>query len=292
MCHWRDWAVFCLAVRADSDTDLLGAKACEAVRRSDAMRTQDAGHRAAAVAAIADREYRRAGDEYTRAGWRVLSDPREGIEPFSADEKGWVGDGLQYLATSAVCYRVAGTDTRATRRGVEGVAVAQDLTNGLEHPVQHACLKEFVGDFRTVAGLDDVEAAYREAESAYKDAGSAVDNPQAWGTTPLFEAAATLIQQVARGPANGEIALPWEDLHGTDPDEPGRFLAQRAVVKRQRFPSLVQQVITDGFLAAPRGTTEYDTDHHRCPHCGSTDVNWVAESVICLRCSCPTAETD
>lgn len=292
MCHWRDWAVFCLAVRADSDTDLLGAKACEAVRRSDAMRTQDAGHRAAAVAAIADREYRRAGDEYTRAGWRVLSDPREGIEPFSADEKGWVGDGLQYLATSAVCYRVAGTDTRATRRGVEGVAVAQDLTNGLEHPVQHACLKEFVGDFRTVAGLDDVEAAYREAESAYKDAGSAVDNPQAWGTTPLFEAAATLIQQVARGPANGEIALPWEDLHGTDPDEPGRFLAQRAVVKRQRFPSLVQQVITDGFLAAPRGTTEYDTDHHRCPHCGSTDVNWVAESVICLRCSRPTAETD
>jgi len=261
------------------------------VTHSDYMRTQDAGHRTAAVAAIADRDCRRAGDEYTRAGWRVLSDPREGITPFDADEKGWVGDGLQYLATSAVCYRVAGQDTRATRRGVEGVAVAKDLTNGLDHPVQHACLKEFVGDFRTVAGLDGAESAYREAETAYENAGSAVDNPQAWGTTPLFEAAATLLQQVARGPANGEIALPWEDLHGTDPDDPGRFLAQRAVVKRQRFPSLVQQAIKDEFLAAPRGTTEYDTDHHRCRHCESTDVNWVAESVLCLRCSRPTVET-
>ncbi|EMA26245.1 hypothetical protein [Haloarcula argentinensis] len=255
------------------------------------MRTQDAGHRAAAIAAIADREYRRAGDEYTRAGWRVLADPREGIEPFAADKKGWVGDGLQYLATSAVCYRVAGKDTRATRRGVEGVAVAKDLTNGLEHPVQHACLKEFVADFRAAGGLDGIESAYREAEAAYNDAGSAVDSPQAWGTTPLFEAAATLLQQVARGPANGEIAIPWEDLHGADPGDPGSFLAQRAVVKRQRFPSLIEQVIDDGFLATPRGTTEYDTDHHRCPHCGSTDVNWVAESVVCLRCSRPTAET-
>jgi len=255
------------------------------------MRTQDAGHRAAAVDAIADRDYRRAGDEYTRAGWRVLADPRDGIEPFAADEKGWVGDGLQYLATSAVCYRVAGQDTRATRRGVEGVAVAKDLTNGLEHPVQHACLKEFVADFRAVGGLDGVETAYREAEAAYNDAGSAVDNPQAWGTTPLFEAAATLIQHVARGPANGEIAIPWEDLHGADPDDPGSFLAQRAIVKRQRFPTLVEQVSNDGFLATPRGTTEYDTDHHRCPHCDSTDVNWVAESVVCLRCSRPTAET-
>ena len=255
------------------------------------MRTQDAGHRAAGVAAIADRDYRRAGDEYTRAGWRVLSDPREGIDPFDADEKGWVGDGLQYLATSAVCYRVADEDTRATRRGVEGVAVAKDLTAGLEHPVQHACLEEFVADFRTVAGLDGAEAAYREAETAYEDAGRAVDNPQAWGTTPLFEAAATLLQQVARGPADGEIAIPWEDLHGTDPDDPGRFLAQRAVVKRQRFPGLVRQAVGDAFLAAPRGTTEYDTDHHRCPHCDSTDVNWVAESVLCLRCSRPTEET-
>lgn len=255
------------------------------------MRTQDAGHRAAAVTALADRDYRQAGDEYTRAGRCVLSDPRDGVAPFEADEKGWVGDGLQYLATSAVCYRVAGQGTRATRRGVEGVAVAKDLTNGLDHPVQHACLKEFVGDFRAVAGLDGVKQAYRKAESAYEDAGSAVDSPQAWGTTPLFEAAATLIQQLARGPANGEIAMPWEDLHGADPDNPGRFLARRAIVKRQRLPSLVEQAVTDKFLAAPRGTTEYDTDHHRCPHCGSRGVNWAAESVLCLRCSRPTAET-
>ena len=258
---------------------------------SDYMRTQDAGHRTAAVAAIADRDYRRAGDEYTRAGWRVLSDPREGITPFDADEKGWVGDGLQYLATSAVCYRVAGQDTRATRRGVEGVAVAKDLTNGLDHPVQHACLKEFVGDFRTVAGLDGAEAAYREAETAYENAGSAVDNPQAWGTTPLFQAAAEPIKQVARGQANGEIAVDWADLHGADPSAAGDFLAHRAEYKRQRFPGLVERAVADGHLAAPRGTTEYGNANHECPACGSADVNWAGDDVLCLRCSTPAERT-
>lgn len=256
------------------------------------MRTQDDGHRAAAVAALADREYLRAGNQYTRAGRRVLADPREGVDPFAADEKGWVGDGLQYLATGAVCYRVAGQDARATRRGVEGAAVAQDLTNALEHPVQRACLREFVGDFRAAGDLDGVDDAYRAAATAYREAGPSVERPQARGTTPLFEAAATLLQQVARGPANGEIAIPWADLHGADPADPGAFLARRAEVKRQRFPGLVQRATDDGFLAAPRGTTAYDTDHHRCPHCDSTDVNWVADSVLCLRCSRPTAETD
>jgi hypothetical protein len=115
-----------------------------------------------------------------------------------------------------------------------------------------------------------------------------VDDPQYWGTTPLFEAAAAPIKQVARGPANGEIAVKWEDLHGPDPSEPGAFLAHRARYKRQRFPSLVERVVDDGLLAAPRGTTEYSTDHHRCPHCDSTDVNWVADSTLCLRCSRPT----
>ena len=247
--------------------------------------------RDAAIAALARREYELAGDEYGRAAWATLAEPRPGATPFDADEKGWVGAGLQYLLTGALAYRVAGRDDRATHRSVECAAVARDLRNALDHPAQVACLTEIVADAHVVGALENPAAVYAEAASAYEDAAAAVDDPHEWTTTPLFEAAATLLQQVARGPANGEIALPWEDLHGTDPDDPGRFLAQRAVVKRQRFPSLVQQAIKDEFLAAPRGTTEYDTDHHRCRHCESTDVNWVAESVLCLRCSRPTVET-
>jgi hypothetical protein len=253
------------------------------------MTTQDGGHRERAVAALAAREFERAGDAYTRSGRRVVADPREerNRNPFEPDEKGWVGRGLSALMTSAVCYRVAGRTDRATRRGVEGVAVTRDLETALAEPVQRACLREFVADFRTVAGMDGADEAYDDAAAAYEDAGESIDDPQYWGTTPLFGAAAAPLKQVARGPANGEIAVKWEDIHGSDPSDPGAFLAHRARYKRQRFAGLVERVVDDGLLAAPRGTTEYDTDHHRCPHCGSTDVNWVADSTLCLRCSRP-----
>jgi hypothetical protein len=249
-----------------------------------------ADHRDRAVAAVAERDFERAGDAYTRAAWATLADPRpeDGRDTFAPDGKGWVGKGLQHLVTSAVCYRVRGRSDRATRRGVEGVAVARDLEHALAHPVQHACLREFVADCRVVAGMDGAADAYDDAVAAYEDAADEIDDPQYWGTTPLFGAAAAPIEQVARGPANGEIAVTWEDLHGPDPSDPGAFLAHRARYKRQRFPALVERVVDEGVLAAPRGTTEYDTDHHRCPHCGSTDVNWVAESTLCLRCSRPT----
>lgn len=254
------------------------------------MSTQDGGHRDAAVAALATREYERAGDAYTRAAWRVLADPRPDVAPFDPGEKGWVGSGLAYLVTAAVAYRVAGRDSRATRRGVEGVAVARDLRGAFDHPVQRACLLEVVADCKTAGGLDGASEAYEAAADAYREAGDGIDDPQYWGTTPLFEGATAPLQQVARGPADGEIAVTWADLHGGDPAQSGAFLAHRARYKRQRFRALVEQAVEEGHLAAPRGTTEYATDHHRCPDCGSTDVNWVADSVLCLRCSRPTAE--
>jgi hypothetical protein len=254
------------------------------------MSTEDGGHRSAAVDALAGRSYELAGDEYTRAAWRVLADPRPDVETFDAGDQGWVGDGLQYLAVAVVCYRLAGRAGVATRRGVEGVAVARDLERACKHPVQRACLAEFVGDFRVVADIDGATGAYEDAADAYRDAGPGVDSPHRWGTTPLFEAAAAPLTQVARSTADGEIAVTWEDLHGTDPDDPETFLAHRTSYKCRRFPSLVERVLADGYLAAPRGTTEYDNATYRCPECGSNDVNWVADNVLCLRCSTPTRE--
>lgn len=255
------------------------------------MGTADGGHRDAAIAALADREYSRAGDEYTRAGWRVLADPRENeeIDTFDPGEQGWVGVGLGYLVAATASYRVAGETGRASRRGVAGVAVAGDLATQAR-PVQAACFREFVADFRAVAGLDGAAEAYETASAAYEDAASDIDDPQRWGTTPLFEAAAEPLKQLARGQDNGEIAVTWSDLHGSDPDRPGAFLAHRAAYKRQRMPGLVERAVDDGYLAAPRGSTAYGTDAYRCPACGSTDVNWVGPDTLCLRCSRPVEE--
>ncbi|WP_253736325.1 hypothetical protein [Halohasta salina] len=245
--------------------------------------------RAKAVGALAKRAYERAGDEYTRVGWQTLAAPREGMSGFEPDEKGWIGRGLSALAVAAVAYRVAGRADRATHRGVEGVAVAQDLTTTLAEPVQQACLAEFVADFRVVGGLSDAAAAYDDAAAAYAELGDDID-PQYWGTTPLFQAAAAPIKQAARSTDNGEIAVTWEALHGSDPAQPGAFLAHRARYKNQRFPMFVEQVVDKGYLAAPRGTTAYNTDQYRCPNCESADVNWIADSVLCLRCSTPMDE--
>jgi len=255
--------------------------------------TDDDGRRAAAVAALAGRQYETAGDEYTRAAWTVLAEPREGQSPFDADDRGWVGAGLAHLVTAAVAYRVAGRPERATRRGVEGVAVARDLTNALDHPVQRACLREFVADCRTAGDLDGAADAYDAAADAYRGAATdlAADAATTWTTTPLFDAAAGPIAHVARGGANGEIAVDWDDLHGPDPADVGAFLAARADYKRRRFGALIDRAVADGHLAAPRGTTEYGTDRFRCPNCGSTDVNRVAGQTLCLRCSRPTERT-
>jgi hypothetical protein len=260
------------------------------LRLSDRGMETDADDRvAAAVAALSEREPERAGDEFTRAAWLNLADPRpaESLSPFDADDRGWVGAGLRWLTVATVAYRVAGQDARAARRGAEGIAVARDLRTGLDAPGQGACLDEFVGDLRTVAGMDGADEAYADAAAAYRAAGDAVDDPHRLATSPLFEAAAAPIKQVARGPANGEIAVEWDDLHGDDPADPGAFLAGRATYKRQRFPSLVARVLEEGRLAAPRGTTAYGDDHHRCPDCGAADVNWTAGHVLCLRCSAP-----
>jgi len=252
------------------------------------MHTLDGGHVAEAVRAVSTREYESAGDAYSRAAWSVLTEPRVGQSPFVDDERGYVGVGVQYLISSAICYRVAGCERRATHRSTESIAVARDIQHTLSQPVQQACLDELIADCRVVGGFDGVGGAYEAAVDAYRAAGDSVESSQTVATTPLFEAAAAPIKQVARSLADGEIAVKWEDLHGPDPAAPGEFLAHRPAYKRQRFPSLLERTIDAGFLAAPRGTTEYATGHHRCPDCGSTDVNWIAESVLCLRCSRPT----
>jgi hypothetical protein len=245
--------------------------------------------RSEAVAALATRDYDAAGEAYTRAAWRTLSAPGDGRDPFETDERGRVGRGLQYLVVAVLCYRVAGRDDRATRRGVEGVAVTRDLADAVAVGPQEGCFGEFVADCKLVGGLDGHEAAYEAAENAYRGAADGIEDPRKWATTPLFEAAKAPLQQAARSLDNGEIGVTWEDCHGDDPSSPGAFLAHRARFKRNRFPSLVDRVVANGYLATPRGTTEYSTDHHRCPECGSTDVNWVADNVVCLRCSAPSA---
>ncbi len=250
------------------------------------MNTQDGGHYDEAIDAVAVRKYETAGNRYTRGGRRVLADPRDGLDPFEPDEYGWVGQGLAQLLLAAVAYRVAGVSDRAKQRAVEGIAAGRDFETVLVGPAQNACLAEFVADFRVVGGLDGASEAAEAAIERY-ETDESIDAPQTIATSPLFGAAALPIKQLARGQNNGEIAVTWDALHGPDPSRPGEFLAHRVRYKRQRLAGLVERAVTEGQLAAPRGTTAYNTDTHRCPNCESADVNWAGTGPLCLRCSTP-----
>ena len=253
------------------------------------MPPEDGGHRDAAIAALADRAYEQAGNRYTRSGWRILAAPRTDSDPFVFEEQGWVGVGLSRIACATISYRVAGQDTRARQRGVAGIATAQDLLTQCDRPVQRACLYEYVGDLRVLTGTDH-DDAYDRAAATYQAV--TVDDPQRWGTSALFEAVAAPLQQLARGQADGEIAVTWDDLHGPDPEQPGSFLGHRVEYKRRHLERALAASVDAGYFAAPRGSTAYGTDTHRCPACGATDVNWVGASTLCLRCSRPMERTD
>lgn len=254
----------------------------ECRRRNSSMHVNDGGYRAKAVESLADRDYPAAGDFYARAAWSILAKPTDGLGPFESDKRGEVGAALEMMFVSGVCYRVAGLDERAQRRGTEGFAVSMDLRRSAD-AAQSACLTEFAADMRVLGG-EEASGVYDDARDAYASAED-VSDPVSVSTTRMFRAASAPVKQMARTTANGEIAIEWDDLHGSDPSDPGRFLGHRVEYKRQRLPSLLEAVVERGSLAAPRGTTEYSTDHHVCPDCGSTDVNWVADSVLCLRCS-------
>lgn len=232
-------------------------------------------HREAAISHLIDERYTAAGDRYSRAGWALLG--TEAVDPFESAERTEVGTALARLTTAVLCYRVDDAGSRATTRSLACEALAADLRRTAFTGVQRAVAWEFIGDSRVAAGRE-VRDAYDSAGEIYE--AEAVEDPLAWATTPLFEAANETIQHASRH--HGDIR--WDDLHGPDPDDPA-YLATRARVKAARFPEVVARLVADGRLHVPRGTTEHNSDDWTCPACGQREVNWVGGETVCLACS-------
>ena len=235
-------------------------------------------HRDRAIRALSTHAYADAGDEYTLAAYGGLAG-LEGRrrEAFDPDDAGWVGYPLAALFLAGVCYRIAGADDRARNRAGQGILVAGDQREHvLNHAVERAACHEWTGDFRSLAGdADRAAAAYDRAADGY--AAADPDAPAEWTTRPLLQAGTDAVLQLSR-----PDDLDWGDLHGSSGSD---ALGHRVRFKRSRLPSLLQVRVDDGQLFAPRGSTEYSVDAFRCPDCGANDVNYVAETVLCLRCN-------
>jgi hypothetical protein len=241
-------------------------------------------HRDRAIHALAAERFDRAADLYTLAAYGTLSGHEGfGRTAFDADDPGWVGDPLSFLVLAGLCDRIAGREDRARNRTSQGVLLASDQREHvLTHPVRRAACDEFVGDLCAVAGREEkARAAYERAADTYREYDPDDDpegrDPVDWTTQPPLQAGTDLVAHVSR-----PNRVTWDDLHGS---EPSRALVHRAEFRRSRFRSLVEARVDAGKLHAPRGSTEYNTGRWRCPDCGSDDVNYVAETTLCLRCS-------
>lgn len=233
-------------------------------------------HRDRAILALTRPDYREAGDAYTHAAYGELAGlenhHREALDP---DAQGWAGDALAALFLAGVCYRLAGLDERAENRAHQGRSIASDQREFvLDAPIDRAEATAFVGDFHVLAGDREAAAdAYDRAAERYDDAD--LDDPAGATTRPLLQAGTDLLLQLSR-----PDDVSWDEIHGTGSDA----LVRRIRFRRSRLPDMIDDRIEAGLLHPPRGSTEYNADF-RCPDCGATDVNYVADAVLCLRCA-------
>jgi len=238
--------------------------------------------------AVRDRAIRELGAEsYDAAATAYVSAARAGLaghgptahSAYESTDRSRAGSALAAYATAAVCRRLAGTDEQARAHAAEGIVVAGELREHvLGTPVEQAACHEFVGDLRaTIGDTERASGAYKRAADAY--GALELDSPAAATGRPFLQAGTELIAHLSR-----PDDISWDELHGDGDDALGR----RVRIKRSRTTAIVDARLTDGKLHAPRGSTEYNTGRFRCPACGSDDVNYVADTTLCLRCSTPT----
>lgn len=238
-----------------------------------------------AVRALGRERFAAAAQRYVLAAYATLSGHEGfGRHAFQADDPGWVGDPLAYLALAGVCERLVGRAGRAANRTAQGALIAQDQrAYVLDHPVRIAGCHELEGDLHVVGGRDDkARESYDRALDTYRsyEPGADEPTPARWTTEHPLQAGTDLVAQLTRP---GRVT--WDDLHGPDPD---RALVHRAEFRRSRMRSVVADRVESGKLHAPRGSTEFNTGRYECPACGSDDINFVAGTVLCVRCSTPT----
>lgn len=233
-----------------------------------------------AVRATATADWQTAGDQYTLAAYGTLAG-HEGFrrEAFDGDRPS-AGTAICHLVRAGLCYRLAGVETAARNRAMQGALVAVDQKR-VRDGVDAAACDELLGHCRSLAGdAERATEAYDRAAAGYEAA--AVDDPAGATTRPLLQAGTDLVTHLSRPNDVG-----WDDIHGNGSDA----LSRRVRFVRTRVRELMAARVDDGKLYAPRGSTEYGVGRFTCPACGSHDVNYVGETVLCLRCNAVTEET-
>jgi hypothetical protein len=233
-----------------------------------------------AVRRLAEEDHTAAGEAYTTAAREGLAGHGSATHPaYERRDRSAAGRSLTCFARAAVCHRVAGESDRGEKVSREGIAVAEELRDHvLTNGVERAACDEFVGDLLSVVGDEGNSEAYGRAKEAYGTADP--EDPASETGRPFLQAGTELIAHLSRPDDVG-----WDEVHGSGGDD---ALNRRVRTKRARVESFAEERVRESKLHAPRGSTEYNTGRYGCPDCGSDDVNYIAGTTLCLRCSAYT----
>lgn len=118
----------------------------------------------------------RAGNAYTGAAHEYAGSVEEHIFP----ECDYTADAVSSLCKAATCYRIVGDEFRTENRCDIGILLARDYANYIEAvnkgesafgELRRGAWPEFIGDLRTIAGMDDADDAYDRAQEIYESSG-------------------------------------------------------------------------------------------------------------------------
>lgn len=109
-----------------------------------------------------------AGDSFTAAAYADLAK--------GTPSATWYSGGETNLERAALCYRIEGQIERCENRCRQGILIAEEMLDRVFETTpdsewgraRRGIWHEYIGDFRTLAGLPGSDAAYSRAEAVYR----------------------------------------------------------------------------------------------------------------------------
>lgn len=188
-----------------------------------------------------------AGRYYTAAahGWfmRFRSLPEDLPDSYSvpASSPKYLGRGVQDILASALCFRLADAPDRCQNRCEQGLLFVNDLLDHQElvqesdEQPRIGLLHEMVGDLRLFGDLEGHDDAYRTAQEYYEG----VSSQRGWQSEPEFDSQIRTLVELAKSADYGlEKGTERKILHES--------LTARIEYKREHYPTIIQEVLTDG----------------------------------------------
>jgi hypothetical protein len=193
------------------------------------------------------KRFNNAGVYYTAAahGWfmrfRCLPEDLPDSYNAPANSAKYLGRGVQDMLAAALCFRLENSLDQCQNRCKQGLLFIEDLLNHdgfaqeIDEKPRIGLLYEMIGDLRLFGEFEDYDDAYLTAKDHY----GGVNSQRGWQSEPEFDSLIRTLVELAKSTDYGlDERTEKQILH--------KSLLDRIEYKRKHYPSIIQEVLTDG----------------------------------------------